>query len=539
MTLLSDLQQKKHLSMSDLKSSDLWDNLQKWEIAGCTNPRQILYHYETNNPIPSCFCGQELAWNSDKRQYRQFCSRQCTALGSQEKIKSTNYKKYGVQWGSQRPNFKSLIHSTSTNKFGVSHYSQTSEFKSRCSTTCMSKFGSPHASQSQPVKLRTQQQFIEKYGVPNPMKLQSVKDKLADSIYKKYGVENYAQSHYTPDTVKLLSDDTLFISECSLTPVMDVAKKYGISTNPIYAKARAIGFKIPWFNQSGLEREVLSFINSIYHRKVIVNDRVTISPQQIDVVLPDVGLAFECNGSYWHSELNGRGQNYHLQKLIACAAANLRLIHIWEHDWYQRPDIVKSMLTVAVGAGEKISARRCTVASVPSQDAAAFLNLTHLQGFVPGRYHVGLYFNNTLVSVMSVGKPRFKTLAQWEILRFASALNTVIVGGASKLLTSFIRTLGVPTTIVSYCDQSHSTGKVYAHMGFTLSHYSRPNYKYTKNYQTYFSRNKFQKHKLADLLDEFDPALSEWGNMKNNQWDRIWDCGNAVWIWSNQNCRSN
>ena len=47
-----------------------------------------------------------------------------------------------------------------------------------------------------------------------------------------------------------------------------------------------------------------------------------------------------------------------------------------------------------------------------------------------------------------------------------------------------------------------------------------------------FYRIKYQKHKLPRLLNNFDPDLTEWENMKNNGFDRIWDCGNDVWVWN-------
>lgn len=56
-----------------------------------------------------------------------------------------------------------------------------------------------------------------------------------------------------------------------------------------------------------------------------------------------------------------------------------------------------------------------------------------------------------------------------------------------------------------------------------------PNYFYiTKNASTIESRQKFQKHKLKNILPTFDEKLSEWENMKNNGYDRFWDCGNLV-----------
>ena len=42
---------------------------------------------------------------------------------------------------------------------------------------------------------------------------------------------------------------------------------------------------------------------------------------------------------------------------------------------------------------------------------------------------------------------------------------------------------------------------------------------------------KYQKHKLQNILENFDKDLTEWHNMKNHGYDRIWDCGNDVWFW--------
>ena len=53
---------------------------------------------------------------------------------------------------------------------------------------------------------------------------------------------------------------------------------------------------------------------------------------------------------------------------------------------------------------------------------------------------------------------------------------------------------------------------------------------YTDDYHTFFNRVKFQKHKLSNLLESYDPSETEWENMKKNGYDRIWDCGTMMWI---------
>jgi hypothetical protein len=131
---------------------------------------------------------------------------------------------------------------------------------------------------------------------------------------------------------------------------------------------------------------------------------------------------------------------------------------------------------------------------------------------------------------MSFSKPRYNKKYEWELIRFASKCGHTVTGGASKLFSFFTKTYSA-ATVISYSDRSRSTGKVYSMMGFDFVNSSAPNYYYTQNYNEFFHRSKFQKHKLANLLTNFVPTLTEWENMQNNGYDRIWDCGNDVWVW--------
>ncbi|MCX6751140.1 MAG: hypothetical protein NTZ83_06805, partial [Candidatus Pacearchaeota archaeon] len=45
-----------------------------------------------------------------------------------------------------------------------------------------------------------------------------------------------------------------------------------------------------------------------------------------------------------------------------------------------------------------------------------------------------------------------------------------------------------------------------------------------------YSRRDFQKHLLANKLDIFDPVLSEYENMLNNGYLRIFDAGNLKMV---------
>jgi hypothetical protein len=105
-------------------------------------------------------------------------------------------------------------------------------------------------------------------------------------------------------------------------------------------------------------------------------------------------------------------------------------------------------------------------------------------------------------------------------------LNTVVIGGFSKLLKSFEREFKIPV-IKTFADLRYSIGDLYKKNGFVLLHKTNPNY-YTYNYNNRLHRGGFQKKYLVKKVKEFHPDLTEWENMQLNGYDRIWDCGNLV-----------
>ena len=75
-------------------------------------------------------------------------------------------------------------------------------------------------------------------------------------------------------------------------------------------------FCYPLYNFSGnirsiREKEVVAYIKTIYFGNVIENDRSLMIPDkkhnnwklnhELDILLPDIKLAFEFNGIYWHN----------------------------------------------------------------------------------------------------------------------------------------------------------------------------------------------------------------------------------------------
>ena len=172
-TTIETLQKQKYLTLQTLKDSTVWNTVEVYHTAlGIDNPRQLLFHASNKLLVlPHCICNVPLTWNADRRRYRSFCSRACTARGTRDQAKATMIDRYGVDHYSKTKEYRDQVQLTSRTKYGVNHYSKTGEFLMRITDTNTKNLGVPFASQSDTVKEKTKNYFIAQYGVDNPMKL--------------------------------------------------------------------------------------------------------------------------------------------------------------------------------------------------------------------------------------------------------------------------------------------------------------------------------------------------------------------------------
>ena len=211
---------------------------------------------------------------------------------------------------------------------------------------------------------------------------------------------------------------------------------------------------------------------------------------------------------------------------------------IFEDEWNLNPDIVKSRLTnILGGITLKIYARKCQIKEVNSKDASSFCNQNHLMGKGRSNIRIGLYHDNVLVSLMTFTNNNLsrKLIGVWEINRFASLLDTNVVGGASRLFKHFL-TQCDPTVVISYSDNRWSTGGLYAQLGFEKISDGVPNYWYVEpNVLKRIHRFTLRKTKTDNQ------ELTEYQNRTAQGFTRVWDCGSSKWEWSKQliNCVDN
>ncbi len=279
----------------------------------------------------------------------------------------------------------------------------------------------------------------------------------------------------------------------------------------------------PLKGTSYAESDIYLFI--VQFTTAIRGDRSIISPKELDIFLPEFNIAIEYHGLYWHSELY-KDPNYHKDKLQLCRNKGVRLIQIFEDEWINKQDIVKARLLSFLGGNIKIPARKCSVMKIASPLSNKFINEHHIQGKGRANVHLGLFYDNELISAMTfLNGDISKGVKGWELNRFCTKSGLTIIGGASKLFSYFIKQFN-PEIITSYADLRWcSDTPVYEKMGFDRLTDTAPNYWYIKpNEQNRYHR--FGLRKPSGCL------VSERELRTQEGWIRIYDAGHAKFVWT-------
>ena len=282
------------------------------------------------------------------------------------------------------------------------------------------------------------------------------------------------------------------------------------------------------------EKEIGEFITSLgfeWH-----TDRQILNGQELDIYIPAKNLAIEYNGNLWHSEQYGKKKTYHLHKLEKCNNAGINLIQIFEDEFALKKDIVFSKLKHILNCDNdtvKIMARKCLVSNITKEEAEAFLNNNHIQGFVNSSIYMGAFYENRLIAVMSFIE---ETKGHWNLSRFATLQNTICQGVASKIFTHFIRE-NKPVEVKSFADRRwtlNATENLYTKLGFKLTEITRPEYRYyNSKIDRYmrFHKFNFRKQLLAKRYD-LPIEMTESEMTKALGYTRIWDCGLFKYVWT-------
>jgi hypothetical protein len=299
------------------------------------------------------------------------------------------------------------------------------------------------------------------------------------------------------------------------------------------AKTTNINMTPTWTSKG--EIEIKEFIESLGFQVSKGKNRKLLDGKEIDLIIDNTNMCIEYNGLYYHTEKMGKTSSYHLNKTIECNQLGYKLIHIFEDEWKTKQELIKIKIKhiLKVNDGIKIGGRNIIIKEINKEDKSFFLTQNHIQGNDKSTIFYGGYYDNELVGVMTFNNKRNMTKTnegEFELSRFATKQNYVIMGLASKILKQFIKHYS-PKTIISFADRRwtiNPDNNLYTNLGFDLTSITKPTYYY---YNSKISRYKrfhkfgFGKNNLKKRFPELDYNKTEKELTSELGYEKIWDCG--------------
>ncbi|EIU09141.1 hypothetical protein MA5S0422_3003 [Mycobacteroides abscessus 5S-0422] len=261
------------------------------------------------------------------------------------------------------------------------------------------------------------------------------------------------------------------------------------------------------------------------HTQILTSTRTVPGTSEVDIVVPERRLAIEFNGLYWHTERTGRGKDYHLGKTRACAAAGLRLIHVWEDDWRLRRAGVERLIRDVLGVFDGPAVADCELADADFNGVAVlFAENCHARSLGRASFFDALIHGDTAVAAVS---SRLRN-GRLDVMQFASAG----VLGASEALAQPLarraRQLGAER-VRWVVDNATDDGAGPSAAGFTSVGELDPEFRYVRGGER-VSRSSFRPGRFrADPDLVFKAGMTEERLAGLNDLDRIWDAGRTVW----------
>ncbi len=444
-------------------------------------------------------CGKSTKFISIIKGYFKYCSRSCTqkSIEVRNKQKETLIRNYGVDSPLKCKEIKEKLKKTNLKKYGCENVFQNKKVQDKYRNTMIDKYGCSNPSDNNDIQYRKFNNIIKKYGVNHFSKTSEFKSKILNTMYRKLFLSNRLRGLVKP-LFKL--DEYLGIGDYQTNYKFQCLKcNKEFLDHLMNGHVPICPYCFPK-NKSKPELEILSFVQQ-YFPNAESGNRSILNGQEIDIYIPEIKLGIEFNGLYWHSEYILSNPLYHMNKTNMCQSKGIQLIQIFEDEWIEKQEIVKSILLAKMGKiTNKIYARKCQIKEVSNEEVFSFYLENHLQGPINGLYSVGLTYNNNIVSLLTLGRPRYNNSYDYEIYRFCNKLNCIVVGGLSKLI-QYLISIQNSKSIIAYCDRRYNTGISYLNIGFKLIGTIEPNCFFNKYNRIWDCGQNIYSNTIVDYND--------------------------------------
>jgi hypothetical protein len=273
-------------------------------------------------------CGKILLFKDSKLGFGNYCNSNCSETCSikKENTISTNFRKYGIKWSSQ-----------------------SDAAKLKRESTVIKKFGSKHIFSNSEIQKKIQDINLKRIGVKYPFQSKIIQEEIQDKKRLLYPTGNNTNSHIS--NYEFWSDVNFwkenFLTENNNFDLYKCMEYFNCKQPAAHTQLKLLKISYTRLGGTSLqEQKIIEYLQSELDLTVEINRRDIISPLELDIYLPELNLAIEYNGSYWHSYHPTNGvvskQNdleyckfRHQNKTLLCLNLGIRLLHLYEKDNFE------------------------------------------------------------------------------------------------------------------------------------------------------------------------------------------------------------
>ena len=253
-------------------------------------------------------------------------------------------------------------------KYGVENYMKSDDFKIKRKNTMINRYGAEYTMQSSELKLKVENTNLQKYGYKNAFQdinwqhniggnsasWSSSARNLRQLHYEKYG---FTKSSWSERTFNILKNREAFIKYLDALPMENRTISFiSNDLDVIYDIIRNRYIKWDLYEDYPLQQfrslpeiELVTYIKTFYIGKILINCRNIIAPYELDIFLPELSIAIEYNGDFWHKNK----LNIDIKKQLKCTDKNIYLYTIKEKDYINNNEQILNNLKCLISGGEK------------------------------------------------------------------------------------------------------------------------------------------------------------------------------------------
>ena len=460
-----------------------------------------------------CLCGEFRSYIGLKNGYRVTCGRKDCFV---QKRKETSIKNWGVDNPKKHKDVIEKTKKSILETYDGKHYMFDDKIRNKFNETMMNRYGVKWAQENAEIKSKSANTWnnnINKEEIINNRNLllinksedekKMIETKKLNTKIKNYGLiencnkimkekseqtclEKYGKPHHFCNgeiqAKRIKSYETTIINKIkNKLPYHIVfnSKKYNKNETDCYLNLTCkkcnsnfdINRQLFIFRQfsdieiclicnpiisgkSKAELNLLEFIRSNYAGEIIENSTHIIHPFELDIFLPELKIAFEYNGLYWHSDIY-KENDYHLNKSKKCEKLGIELFHIWEDDWIFKENQIKLLILNKLGKLKIFYGDKCQIKIVDGCEYE-FIFKNSLKEYIKSDINIVMYYGDLLVSIIC-----------FNILNDNSYELKYFVNINAKLFKYFMTNYN-PKYVIYYFDYSMFFDKILFELGFRL-----------------------------------------------------------------------